>query len=282
MSLTVTSTMGCQSSEVKDIQIFSLPQIDYLVDTNICESDEINFINLTKSEDKIVDYIWNFGEGNSSNLKNPKHTYSNSGTYDISLLVVTENGCITEQERRNLINVYDNPTSKFNMSDNKVSLLDSEIIFTNTSNSDLYFEWNFDNGLIDYESKEISVTFEESGVYDVTLYVENENKCYDEVTHQVIVEEIFSVFVPKAFTPNNDGMNDIFVPTTNGVHSFEMKIFNRFGELVFLSNNKKLGWDGYSKYFGKHLEMGTYFFNIRVTDVNNKPWIYNGEVNLIK
>ena len=71
MSLTVTSTMGCQSSEVKDIQIFSLPQIDYLVETNICESDEINFINLTKSEDKIVDYIWNFGEGNSSNLKNP-------------------------------------------------------------------------------------------------------------------------------------------------------------------------------------------------------------------
>jgi len=282
VSLTVTSTMGCQSSEVKDIQIFSLPQIDYLVDTNICESDEIKFINLTKSEDKIIDYIWNFGEGNSSNLKNPKHTYSNSGTYDISLLVVTENGCMREQERRNLINVYDNPTSKFNMSDNKVSLLDSEIIFTNTSNSDLYFEWNFDNGLIDYESKDISVTFEESGVYDVTLYVENENKCYDEVTHQVIVEEIFSVFVPKAFTPNNDGMNDIFVPTTNGVHSFEMKIFNRFGELVFLSNNKKLGWDGYSKYFGKYLEMGTYFFNIRVTDVNNKPWIYNGEVNLIK
>ena len=122
MSLTVTSTMGCQSSEVKDIQIFSLPQIDYLVDTNICESDEIKFINLTKSTDKIVEYIWNFGEGNGSNLKNPKHTYSNSGTYDISLLVVTENGCIREQERRNLINVYDNPTSKFNMSDNKVSL----------------------------------------------------------------------------------------------------------------------------------------------------------------
>ena len=167
----------------------------------------------------------------ASNLKNPKHTYSNSGTYDISLLVVTENGCIREQERRNLINVYDNPTSKFNMSDNKVSLADSEIIFTNTSNSDLYFEWNFDNGLIDYESKEISVTLKESGVYDVTLYVENENKCYDEVTHQVIAEEIFSVFVPQTFTPNNDGMNDIFIPTTNGVHSFEMKIFNRFGGL---------------------------------------------------
>ena len=55
VSLTVTSTIGCQSSEVKEIQIFSLPEIDYLVDTNICESDEIKFINLTKSEDKIID-----------------------------------------------------------------------------------------------------------------------------------------------------------------------------------------------------------------------------------
>ncbi len=282
VTLTVTSTVGCHSSEVKDIQIFSLPDIDYLVDTNICESDEIKFVNLTKSEDKIINYRWNFGEGSISNEKNPKYTYNNSGTYDVSLLVVTEHGCEREQVRLDLINVFDNPTSNFNMSDNRVSLLDSEIIFTNTSNSDLYFEWNFDNGLIDSESKDISVTFEESGVYNVTLYVENENKCYDELTHKVIVEEIFSVFIPKAFTPNNDGVNDVFFPITTGVYSFEMKIFNRFGGLVFFSNNKKNGWDGYSMYSDQYLEMGTYFFNIIVTDVNNKPWIYNGEVNLIK
>ena len=78
------------------------------------------------------------------------------------------------------------------------------------------------------------------------MYVENDNKCYDEVVHQVIVDDIFSVFVPTAFTPNNDGLNDIFIPLTSGVYSFEMKIFNRWGELVFLSNNKNIGWNGSS------------------------------------
>ena len=113
------------------------------------------------------------------------------------------------------------------------------------------------------------------------LYVENDNRCYDEVVHQVIVDDIFSVFVPT-FTPNNDGLNDDFIPLTSGVYGFEMKIFNRWGDIVFLSNDKNIGWNGSSINSDRGLEPGTYMYNISVTDINEKPWVYNGEINLIK
>ena len=61
-----------------------------------------------------------------------------------------------------------------------------------------------------------------------------------------------------------------------------MKIFNRWGDLVFLSHNKNIGWDGSLINSDIDLESGTYMYNISVTDINEKPWIYNGEINLLK
>ena len=280
--LTVTSNQGCASNLQKDVQIFSLPEIDFLVDTEICESEEIQFVDNTLTDDEIVEMKWNFGDRNTSNLKDPFHVYKNSGIYDISLLVVTENGCSDELIRNNFISVFENPVASFDMSDRRVSMLKPEIIFTNKSDSSLYFEWDFDNGIVDFESVQKSITFEESGIYDVLLYVENDNRCYDEVVHQVIVDDIFSVFVPTAFTPDNDGLNDDFIPLTSGVYGFEMKIFNRWGELIFLSNDKNIGWNGSPINSDRSLEPGTYMYNISVTDINEKQWVYNGEVNLIK
>ena len=91
--LTVTSNKGCISNLHKDVQIFSLPEIDFLVDTEICQSEEIQFVDNTLTDDEIVEMKWNFGDRNTSTLKDPFHVYKNSGIYDISLLVVTENGC---------------------------------------------------------------------------------------------------------------------------------------------------------------------------------------------
>ena len=189
--LTVTSNKGCASNLQKDVQIFSLPDIDFVVDTEICESEEIKFVDNTFADDKIVEMKWNFGDRNTSCIKDPYHTYTNSGIYDISLLVVTENGCKNELIRNKFINVFENPIASFDMSDRRVSLLSSEVIFTNTSDSSLYFEWDFDNGIVDFESVKKSITFQQSGIYDVLLYVENDNRCFDEVVHQVIVDDIF-------------------------------------------------------------------------------------------
>ena len=176
----------------------------------------------------------------------------------------------------------ESPLARFSMSENKVSLLSSEIIFTNLSDENLYFEWDFDNGIINLEDRVVSNSFSETGLFEVLLYVENEFGCKDELIHEVVVEEEFSVFVPTAFTPNNDGLNDVFEVKVNGVYSFEMKIYNRWGEMVYFSDNIDHGWDGKESLSNDVIENGTYLYHIYVTDDNEKPWVYNGELNLMK
>ena len=68
----------------------------------------------------------------------------------------------------------------------------------------------------------------------------------------------------------------------NGVYSFEMKIYNRWGEMVYFSDNIDYGWNGKESLSNDVIENGTYLYHIYVTDNNEKPWVYNGELNLMK
>ncbi len=280
--LNVTSNENCSANLERDIIIHSLPQVDFLVDREVCEDDLVNFVNNSLTDGGIAFVKWEFGDASFSNDENPIHSFRNSNFYTISLEIETEFGCSGFIEKENFIQVMESPLARFSMSDNKVSLLSSEIIFTNLSDENLYFEWDFDNGIINLEDRVVSNSFSETGLFEVLLYVENEFGCKDELIHEVVVEEEFSVFVPTAFTPNNDGLNDVFEVKVNGVYSFEMKIYNRWGEMVYFSDNIDHGWDGKESLSNDVIENGTYLYHIYVTDDNEKPWVYNGELNLMK
>ena len=280
--LNVTSNENCSANLERDIVIHSLPQVDFLVDREVCEDDLVNFTNNSLTDGGITFAKWDFGDASFSNDENPIHSFRNSNFYTISLEIETEFGCSGFIKKENFIQVMESPLARFSMSENKVSLLSSEIIFTNFSDENLYFEWDFDNGIINLEDRVVSNSFSETGLFEVLLYVENEFGCKDELIHEVVVEEEFSVFFPTAFTPNNDGLNDVFEVKVNGVYSFEMKIYNRWGEMVYFSDNIDHGWDGKESLSNDVIENGTYLYHIYVTDNNEKPWVYNGELNLMK
>jgi gliding motility-associated-like protein len=280
--LNVTSSDNCSANLERDIVIHSLPQVNFLADREVCEDEELSFVNNSLVDGLITSVKWEFGDNSFSEEENPNHSYRNPNFYTISLEIETEFGCSSFIEKENFIQVIESPLARFSMSDNKVSLLSSEIIFTNLSDENLYFEWDFDNGIINSEDRVVSNSFSETGLFEVLLYVENEFGCRDELIHEVVVEEVFSVFVPTAFTPNNDGLNDVFEVKVNGVYSFEMKIYNRWGEMVYFSDNIDYGWDGKESLSNDVIENGTYLYHIYVTDNNEKPWVYNGELNLMK
>jgi gliding motility-associated-like protein len=283
VTLTVESVNNCLSIIQKDVHIYDVPKADFLVDREVCEDNEVNFVDNTITDGNIISYNWNFGDRNTSEDKNPRNTYKHSGMYDVSLDRETEFGCKNSITKLEYIQVSENPIASFDMTDNRVSLLNSEVTFFNTSSDEsLFFEWDFDNGIINSTDSEIAVSFEESGTYDVLLYVENDFGCYDEIIHSVQVDDIFSVFVPTAFTPNGDGLNDIFLAKGSGISNFEMKIYNRWGELVYVSENIEFGWDGKINHSSDVMENGTYMYHIYVTDYNEKAWVYNGELNLMK
>ena len=283
VTLTVKSVENCISTLQKDVHIHDIPQVDFLVDREVCEDVEVYFVDNTIADGNIISYNWDFGDRNTSEEKNPKNTYKHSGMYDVALDVETEFGCKNSITKLEYIQVFENPIASFDMTDNRVSMINSEVTFINTSSDEnLFFEWDFDNGIINSTDSEISVSFKESGKYDVLLYVENDLGCYDEIIHSVQVDDVFSVFVPTTFTPNSDGLNDVFLAKGSGISNFEMKIYDRWGELIYISENIECGWDGTINHSSNVMENGTYMYHIYVTDYNEKPWVYNGELNLMK
>ena len=91
----------------------------------------------------------------------------------------------------------------------------------------------------------------------------------------------YTFFVPDAFTPDGNGVNDVFKPEGNRISSFEMQVFNRWGDIVFESSMLDFGWDGYSS-SGEELSRGVYMYHIEVYDLNERLWVYNGEIRLMR
>ena len=183
--------------------------------------------------------------------------------------------------KNNFITVHDHPVANFDFSNSRVSDINPIVDFVNHSDEDLLFEWDFDNGIINNTDDSLSVKFYESGIYLVSLYVENEFGCFDNVSHDIEIFEDLRVFIPNAFSPNNDGLNDHFIVEASGFSQFDISIYNRWGDVIYSSYDIEKSWDG-TNLSGDKMNSGTYIYQLSITDYNNKLSLYNGEINLIR
>ena len=124
---------------------------------------------------------------------------------------------------------------------------------------------------------------DEPGTYDVVLTVTNQNGCQDTARGTVIINGIYLFYVPNTFTPDGDGTNEIFRPYGEGIDfsMYTMLIFDRWGELIYETDQPELGWDG--TYKGKPVQVGTYIWKI-VAKEQYSTIIHDnfGHVNVIK
>ena len=90
-----------------------------------------------------------------------------------------------------------------------------------------------------------------------------------------------TLYVPNGFTPNGDGDNDAFLAEGNGIDSFKMQVFDRWGRIVFESSDIEYGWNGLD-YNDNLVVIGKYLYHISLYDYNGKLWVYNGEINLMR
>jgi gliding motility-associated-like protein len=106
------------------------------------------------------------------------------------------------------------------------------------------------------------------------------NGCNDTIHFNVITNCEFVVYVPDVFTPNSDGLNEAFGPSISGLYkSFSMQVFNRWGEMVFNTNNSQM-W--HADYMGSLVQQGVYSYLITVFDKNGKPYYFKGSLNVLR
>jgi len=127
-------------------------------------------------------------------------------------------------------------------------------------------------------SPSVAQELSNTGKYRVTAYKKGNNTVYS-TSNQVDVLEKFTLYIPNAFTPNGDGLNETFGPVGNAVNKFSMLIFNRWGQMIFESEDMNHQWDG--TYKGEKVQTDTYVYKIFATGEESGSFQKTGKITVI-
>jgi gliding motility-associated-like protein len=268
--------------------VIPIPQLELVVDSSLgCEPFAVVF-NVTDTTNGAT-VAWDFGDGISAQgLAQIGHTYPDPGGYDVSVLVTWPNGCQDDTSITDMVVVAQLPDADFSWTPNPGSVLTPTLSFTeNAGPYATQYVWDF-AGLGSATTPEASFTFPDlvGSTYPVELWVTNYLGCADSATKLVEIQDEFLIYVPDAFTPDGDGINDEFRVMGNDIDTegFELLVFNRWGELIFTSTDPSKGWRGsLGDGDGERVQDGVYPWRLRVASrySQERREIF-GHVTLIK
>lgn len=202
-----------------------------------------------------LSYLWNLGNGSTSASPQPSLVYQ-AGAYNVSLTVSTPAGCTISSSITGVINAWLPPTAGFSASTYNTTADNASISFTDQSQGSIAtWSWTFGDGGTG-NGMNPTHNYTDVGTFQVTLYVTDIHGCTSETDADITITPIHDITIPTAFTPNtnggnggiwdpNDLSNDVFYAFARFVKDFRMRIFNRWGELIFESEDVRIGWDGY-------------------------------------
>jgi gliding motility-associated-like protein len=284
-TVTLTSTLGCDSLATINFTVNPLPVVsftNYIV--NGCAPVQSEFTNTSNIQG--VTCLWNLGNGNIvSSCTNVTGVYTEFGCYDVTLQITSPQGCVNSLTQPDFVCVLPKPVASFSADPVFMSSYNPTTQFTNTSIGAVSQVWNFGNNSGTSTEENPVFTYPElAGNYLVTLIVANEYGCSDSASMMVSVENEPIYYIPNTFTPDGDLFNETFRPVfTAGfdIYQYNFLVFNRWGEIVFESNNAAIGWDG--TYGGKPAPEGTYIYQIQFKELSrDKRNIIRGHFQLLR
>ncbi len=273
---TVTISDGCSPSVTANVTVTVNPSpiVSYTTTPlSGCEPLTITYTNTTPGSSSC---IWTIN-GVPYNNCVVTQTFT-TGSYNAVLTVTDVNGCIGNSGTV-VANIYPTPTAQFTANPNTTNILDPTVTFNNLSSPGTYL-WSFGDGVTSTVPSPI-YNYTDTGSYNVQLIVTTSFGCVDTAYGNVYISDLFSVYVPNAFTPNGDGINDSFSPVVMGADYYEFWIYNRWGELIFDSTTSGTPWDG--TYKGQHVEQDVYVWKLFIQEKNKgKKHNYIGHVTIVK
>lgn len=255
-----------------------------------CEPLDVTFTDNSVDVFPNATYDWTFGDGQiySGGPGSVNHTYDSAGSYTVGLTVTNTERCFGSTSYQ-YIKVNPNPDADF-IADPWVTTMDApEIEFYNESNSEDIlglFEWDFDDNNGSNEENPTH-TYIEPGLYNVYFRVETEKGCWDTIVKQVELSLYVKMYIPNAFSPNGDGLNDKFEIKGTPITDYHLYIYDRWGKQIWSTHNWENQWDGKDA-SGNIVPIGTYIYKITGTspdpDQNYELGIitYQGTVTVTK
>lgn len=283
-AVTVTDGCGTPADNASvTILVNPLPDIAFAAVPDVgCMPLEVEFNNQTTlSSGNIFKYDWNFGDTITSDLMNPTHTYEQDGVYTVSLIVTSAVGCSDSLTYIDMITVYPLPTAGFTFSPEIIDMA-SPVIDIEDASTDA-FAWDWDFGDLTHSTEQNPThEYPDSGLYHIVQIVTNQYGCTDTTMNMVQVDGAFLVYIPNAFTPSGDADNEIFMEKGLGIKAREMRIFNRWGEQIFFTEEMDEGWDGTGPINAEPMEQGVYVYHLKLLSILDETHQYRGKVTLIR
>lgn len=255
-------------SNTLNVNVNQLPVVDFTANpTEGCQPLPVNFINLSATSPSVTSWFWTFGNGIISTDAAPSYTYATPGSFAVSLKATSDSGCVSTLIKPNFIVVHPKPKASFHYTPpHSIDVLNPEVNFVNTSSGYDQSFWNFNDGSATVSENNPVHVYADTGVYQVKLVVSTIHNCFDSISIPLKVNEISTLYVPNAFSPDGNSLNDIFAPSGLQVYDYRMMIFDRWGEKIFESSVANEGWDG--KYRGTLCKEGVYVYKIEFKAIN--------------
>ncbi len=273
---TVTVGDGCSTpvTSTVTVNVNLLPVVQYTTTSlSGCEPLTVTFTNNTPN----VNCVW-FINGSQVTNCTTSQSFNTSGSYSVTLSVTNTNGC-SNTSPNILVNVYPKAVSNFSANPIVTDLLNPNVSFTNFSTSGNY-QWSFGDGNISSLINPQN-TYSDTGSYNVQLIVISPDGCRDTSSLEIYISDLFTVYIPNAFTPNGDGKNDVFTPQINGAEWYQFWIYNRWGEQIWDSGTNGEPWNGIYK--GSLVQQDVYVWRLIVKEKQRgKKHLFTGHVSVIK
>lgn len=290
VQLLLVSNFGCKDSITKISIVHPNPSVNFTADKKIgCEPLCVSFNDSSFiAAGAITQWLWSFGDGSpTTDSQDVLHCYSNDSVfslidYTVTLIVASDSGCVDTISKNNYITVYPNPVADFSLQPTIASIINPVVSITNLSSGANFWDWDF--GDFDTSSiyNPLPHNYSDTGTYLITLVTSTLYNCIDTAYQTIIIEPDFLFFIPNTFSPNDDAVNDSFSGKGVFIKEYEMMIFDRWGKLIFDSDDINKPWDGKTNSGAEIAKPDVYVYTFRVTDFKNQKHNYKGIVSLVK
>ncbi len=282
---------GCTAKDSVTFHIYPNPKIKYTATPLIgCQPLQVQFKPTIIAEGP-VKYAWSIGntQHTISNDSLPTYVYADTGFFYTNVALMTLQGCIDTayDTLRSPIYVQASPNAAFDVDsiekdffyDPFIKVTDKSVSYLPITN--LYYTWG-DNS-VPTLLKNDTHYYAHPGEYQITLHVATANGCTSNTSRYVNIDGTFKFYVPNAFTPNHDQVNDVFKPKTTGLKEYKLSVYDRWGTRLFITSNLAEGWNGgVENDYTKLCPTDMYVWHIQLRDRLSEKHTYTGTVTLLK
>ncbi|MES2704387.1 MAG: PKD domain-containing protein [Bacteroidota bacterium] len=242
---------------------------------SVCLGSGVNPVGSTSNATTIT---WTFTDGQSTTPITPPINFTAAGTYTVTQIAINPGACNGADSVKHVIKVLPAPTADFSFSP-MGPIANVPTTFTNLSTNAVRYSWDFGDAT---KSTEINPVhqYNKTGTYTACLTAFNAYNCPAVVCKEVPSEVVPIIGLPTGFSPNGDGQNDILYVRGAAIKTLDLKIYNRWGQLVFQTTSQTIGWDG--TFNGEPQPIEAYGYVLNVSFIDGTAKLMKGNITLLR